>query len=558
LIVIGEKLKNKYLFSVLCSFSVVTVGQTVPEAGSLQQQLDKERRIELPKLQPQAPTVIPAPLKAQGELVVEAREFRFAGNTLVDKKILSQVLATYLERPLDLQELQTAASLVAQTYRNQGWIARAYLPEQDIEQGVITIQIVEAIFGGIEIDEANKPILVGTAQIQALFDAQLQPGEKLSQHRLERALLLSDDLPGISANGALAEGNANGQTVMKIKMTNSPFISGDVTADNTGSRATGNHRALASLQVNSPARLGDQINLLALVSEGSRYGRAAYTVPLGNDGWRVGVNASAMNYKVITHDVPNDLRGTSNVVGLEGSYPLLRSRMGNFYLNLSADRKGFDNERDGATSTQYHTSVYTLGLNGNNFDSLLGGGANSGSVTLSRGDLANQVNNETLQGEFRKLRYQLRRQQVLNSNLSANAVFSGQWANRNLDSSEKFYLGGASGVRAYPTSEGGASLGQMINLDLRQQLPNGFNASVFYDWGRLKDPAGGSLAQAISLKGWGLALGWQSESGLSLKGTWSRRIGENPNPTSSGSGIGNDQDGSLIRNRFWLTASLPF
>jgi hemolysin activation/secretion protein len=233
--VIGEKLKNKYLFSVLCSFSVVAVGQAVPEAGSLQQQLDKERRIELPKLQPQAPTVIPAPLKAQGELVVEAREFRFAGNTLVDKKILSQVLATYLERPLNLQELQTAASLVAQTYRNQGWIARAYLPEQDIEQGVITIQIVEAIFGGIEIDEANKPILVGTAQIQALFDAQLQPGEKLSQHRLERALLLSDDLQGISVNGALAEGNANGQTVMKIKMTNSPFISGDVTADNTES-----------------------------------------------------------------------------------------------------------------------------------------------------------------------------------------------------------------------------------------------------------------------------------------------------------------------------------
>lgn len=556
--VIGEKLKNKTLFSVLCSFSVVAVGQALPGAGSLQQQLDKERRVELPKLQPQAPTVIPAPLKAQGELVVEAREFRFAGNTLVDKKILSQVLATYLERPLDLQELQTAAALVAQTYRNQGWIARAYLPEQDIEQGVITIQIVEAIFGGIEIDEANKPILVGTAQIQAIFDAQLQPGEKLSQHRLERALLLSDDLQGISVNGALAEGNENGQTVMKIKMTNSPFISGDVTADNTGSRATGNHRALANLQVNSPARLGDQINLLALVSEGSRYGRAAYTVPLGNDGWRVGVNASAMNYKVITHDVPNDLRGTSNVVGLEGSYPFLRSRMGNLYLNLSADRKGFDNERDGTTSTRYHTSVYTLGLNGNNFDSLLGGGANSGSVTLSRGDLANQLNNETLQGEFSKLRYQLRRQQVLNSNLSANAVFSGQWANRNLDSSEKFYLGGASGVRAYPTSEGGASLGQMINLDLRQQLPNGFNASVFYDWGRLKDPVGGSFAQAISLKGWGLALGWQSESGLSLKGTWSRRIGENPNPTSSDSGIGNDQDGSLIRNRFWLTASLPF
>mgnify|MGYP000617905545 CR=1 FL=1 len=551
-------MKIKYLVSALYSVSLVSIAQTLPEAGSLQQQIEKDRRVELPKLQMQSPAPSPAPLKIQGELVVEVREFRFSGNTLLDTQELTKALSGFLERPLDLAQLQSATATVAQTYRNSGWVARAYLPEQDIAQGVITIQIVEAVFGGIQFDDAVKPSLVETAQIQALFDSQIKPGEKLAQQRLERALLLSDDLQGVSATGALAEGDSGGQTVMKIKLTDSPLIAGDVTLDNTGSRATGSQRGLANLQMNSPARLGDQINLLALVTEGSRYGRAAYTVPTGNDGLRVGVNASSMNYKVITHDVPNDLRGTSDVVGLEASYPVLRSRMANLYLNLSADRKSFDNERDGATSTRYQTTVYNLAFNGNNFDSLLGGGANSGTVTLSRGDLTNQLNHEALQGTFSKLRYQLRRQQVVNNSLSASAVFSGQWANRNLDSSEKFYLGGASGVRAYPTSEGGASLGQMLNLELRQQLTNGFNASVFYDWGHLKDPVGGSFVQAISLKGWGLALGWQAESGLSLKGTWSRRIGENPNPTSSGSGIGNDQDGSLVRNRFRLTASLPF
>lgn len=553
-----KKLKIKYCFYALYGFSLVTVAQTLPQAGSLQQQIDKERIFELPKLESQTSHTAPAPLKAQGELVVEVREFRFSGNTLLSTQELLPALARLLDQPLDLEQLQNAATTVAQTYRNNGFFARAYLPEQDIEQGVITIHIVEAVFGGIQFDGSNNPKRIGTEQIQALFDGQIKPGDKLAQKQLERALLLSDDLQGISVAGALTEGDVTGQTVMKVKLTDSPFIAGDVTADNTGSRATGRNRALTSLQVNSPAGLGDQINLLALVSEGSRYGRASYTVPAGNDGWRVGVNASYMNYKVITHDVPNNLQGTSDVVGLEASYPILRSRMSNFYLNLSADRKGFDNERDGSTSTRHNTAVYTLAFNGNNFDSLLGGGANSGSIALSNGDLTNKLNNETLQGEFNKLRYQLRRQQVLTSTLSANAVLSGQWTNRNLDSSEKFYLGGASGVRAYPTSEGGASLGQMLNLDLRQQLPHGFNASVFYDWGRLKDPVGGSYVQAISLKGWGIAMGWQSESGLSLKGTWSRRIGENPNPTTSGNGIGNDQDGSLIRNRFWLTASLPF
>ncbi len=57
-----------------------------------------------------------------------------------------------------------------------------------------------------------------------------------------------------------------------------------------------------------------------------------------------------------------------------------------------------------------------------------------------------------------------------------------------------------------------------------------------------------------SLQGAGLALAWQSSAGLNVKATLARRIGNNPNPTATG----NDQDGSLTQNRFWLTASWTF
>jgi hemolysin activation/secretion protein len=275
---------------------------------------------------------------------------------------------------------------------------------------------------------------------------------------------------------------------------------------------------------------------------------------VGHDGWRIGINGSYLQYKIVTQDIAADVRGTSSVLGLEANYPLLRSRLRNVYLSLGADHKAFDNQYNHATSTQYYSSVYSAGLSGNGFDSLGGGGANSASAVLSAGHLTNQVQAQAMQGQFSKLRYQLRRQQVLTSSLSTTAQYSGQWANRNLDSSEKFYLGGASGVRAYPTSEGGGSMGQMLNLDLRQQLDNGLNASVFYDWGLFKDRAGGAIAQPMTLKGWGLGLGWQAESGLALKAIWSRRLGNNPNPTSNG----NDQDGTFVRNRYWLTAAVPF
>jgi hemolysin activation/secretion protein len=538
----------------LCGLPLTSLAQTVPSAGALQQQIDQERRVELPKVQRPALPPPPAPLKAEGELVVEVREFRFAGNTRVNRDILSRAVASYLDRPLDLAQLQAAAAAVAQTYRDRGWVVRAYLPEQDIEQGVVTVQIVEAVFGGIEFDAADQPARVAKAKIQAIFDAQIQPGDALAQPRLERGLLISDDLPGVAVSGALSEGGASGQTVMRVKLTEEPFITGDLTLDNSGSRSTGRSRAVTNLQLSSPAGQGDQLSLLGLLTEGTRYMRVAYTLPWGHDGWRIGANASYLNYEVITRDVPDQLRGTSTVLGLEASYPLVRTRMQNLYLSLGADHKGFDNQRNRVTSTQYYSEVYNVGLNGNSFDNLAGGGANSAGLTLSAGRLHSQVQAEAMQGAFSKLRYQLRRQQVITSTLSAIAMFSGQWADQNLDSSEKFYLGGANGVRAYPSSEGGGSQGQMLNLDLRQQLPYGLNAGVFYDWGRFKDLPGGAIPRAMDLKGWGVSLGWQAKSGLNLRTTWSRRIASNPNPTASG----NDQDGTLIRNRYWLAASLPF
>lgn len=52
----------------------------------------------------------------------------------------------------------------------------------------------------------------------------------------------------------------------------------------------------------------------------------------------------------------------------------------------------------------------------------------------------------------------------------------------------------------------------------------------------------------------GTASRWRGPLGLNLKATWARRDGDNSNPTVNG----RDQDGSLDKNRWWLTASLPF
>ena len=539
--------------------------QTVPDAGSLLQQLER-KPTPLPKALPTKPAEPPA-LQPQSGTIITVGNFRFAGNSLLSTGQLSAAVASYLNRALDFNQLQAAVAAVAEVYRAAGWIVRAYLPQQDIVDGVVTIQIVEAVFGGVQLEGAPAT-RVSLSQIQRDIDALQAVGAPLNADAIDRALLLVDDLPGVVVTGSLREGAQASQTDLVIKLGDEPLVVGEVNLDNTGSRSTGANRLGANVNFNSPLGVGDLLSASLIHTEGSDYVRLGGTLPVGDKGWRVGANASTMRYRLVTAEFAAlDSTGTSGSAGLEASYPIIRSRQHNLYFNASLEHKSFDNQANGTTATHYQAKVLNLSLSGSLFDNLGGGGANSASLALTSGRLdlsaspnqaADAASSQT-DGSFSKLRYSASRQQVLTEDISVFAALMGQWANKNLDSSEKFYLGGSSGVRAYPSSEAGGALGQLLNLEARLRLPQGFNLTAFYDAGQITINANNSFASALalnaySLRGAGLALAWQSNTGLNLKATWARRIGDNPNPTTTGA----DQDGSLVTDRLWLTASLPF
>ena len=560
--------RNAYTLVVFLATSLsAAYAQSPPDAGSLQQQIERDRKPVLPRKATPERLVEPAAMTPPSGLIVSVKAFRFAGNSLIGSEQLASVVATYLNHPLDFTQLQAAAAAVATAYREAGWIVRTYLPAQDIVDNIITIQIVEAVFGGVQFEGA-PPLRIKTAQLLDLFAAQQKTGEPLNTDALDRALLLADDLPGVAVSGSLQQGAQERQTNLVVKLADEALLLGDVTLDNAGARSTGSERLAANLNATSPLGFGDLITANALHTQGSDYLRLGYTAPLGADGWRVGANASVLNYKLIAPEfVALDGQGSSRTTGLELSYPIIRSRLKNLYFSANADHKSYDNQSNGASTTLYKTDSLSLGLSGNLFDNLGGGGANSASLVLSSGQLnldgspnqaADAASTQT-DGHYNKLRYSATRQQVLTDALSLFAALSGQWTNKNLDSSEKFYLGGANGVRAYPSSEAGGALGQLFSVELRWRLTQGFNLTGFFDAGQVSVNANNNFAGApmlndYSLKGAGLALGWQSNAGLNLKATWARRIGDNPNPTNTG----NDQDGSFVKDRFWLTASMAF
>ena len=518
--------------------------QAMPDAGSLQRQIEREHQGALPQKTMPAPSPVQRDLPPVSGPVVQVQSFRFVGNTLLSAEQLTAAVAPYSQRALDFAQLQNAIAAVAEAYRAAGWVVKTYLPEQDIQGGVVTVQVVETQFGGVVIEGESKRI--AAKRLVQGVQAQQALGQPLNAWAIDRAILLADDLPGVAVSGALRAGQRYGETELVYKVADEPALTGDVRADNTGARSTGASRLSANLLVNSPEGWGDQLALSAALSEGSRYGRAAYSVSLGDDGWRVGANASALNYTLIGLDG----KGTSQTMGLEARYPIVRARQHNLYLSINADQKQFDNQFNGATSTQYGMETATVGLSGNLFDDLAGGGANTAILGWTSGHRNNQVG--TTSGGFNKLRYSLSRQQALTPALSWLVALDGQASGDSLDTSEAFYLGGAYGVRAYPSNEGRGSSGDLLKLELRWRADDSIALTGFYDYGRVRNHDGTS---SYSLKGAGMAVAWQASGDLSLAATLAHRIGANPSPNPS---TGNDQDGTLNKNRFWLSATLTY
>ncbi len=552
--------------------------QTSPDAGSLLRDIEKNQSQVIPKAVPK-PDVKKEAKAPQAEAKLLVKGFKFLGNQKISTEELQAIFSKYINQTLTVSELQNIAAEISLIYSDRGFVAQGQLPKQDVTDGVVTIQILEAKFGGSVFDEEQKKLLksVQPELIQKIIGERLIVGEAININDLDRALLIADDLPGVAVQGSLMAGEKEGQTLVLIRAADEPHFYGDASLDNHGSRSTGAFKKSANLTFVSPSNDGDQLTLSALNTQGTDYGRLAYSFPVGFDGLRLGMNASHMQYKVVTPESQSTRpKGSSQVIGVDTQYPLVRTKSQNLYLQTAYDLKYFKNEAIQTsiheTTSDYRLNVLSIGLSGNQYDGFFGGGLISGSlnfgmgaVDLSGSTASNQTGDASgakTSGAYTRLRWSVSRQQNLIDDLSLSAALSGQKANKNLDSSEKFYLGGVSGVRAYPNSEGAGSEGQMLNLELRQRLPENFSVSAFYDWGRIEqydnnakaDGTPNSTLNKYNLSGYGFALNWNGPRQLNVKTIWARRIGNNPYPTASG----NDQDGSYKRDRYWLSANIPF
>lgn len=557
------------------NFMYPTLLAQVPDAGALQQQLERQ----LPDASP-LPTPSPKERpkekpKNQDQRKIEVKDFRFQGNTLFSDEKLRAVLQPWINRSLTISELEEVTNAISDFYRLEDYVARVVVPEQDATDGTIMLQLIEVKIDKIIIlrGEQSERVRMTTDRAVLFLKNYQSEDDFLRIDAMQHGLMVINELPGVNLEGVIEPSVTQGEVNFVGRLIDTPVFSGKTEASNFGSRSTGIPQMIAALSVNDYWGKNSLISLTGIASQGSSYGRLLTQFPIGFSGFGMGLSTSYLDYQTVGIYNTNGARGNSSTYGFNTYYPLLRGAQSNMNLLGGFDYKNYLN----LTSTPYsvisdsNLQNFYIGANGNFYDSL--NALSYWSISLTLGDLkiANEAqrvgdqNSANTEGNFKKLSFAYNRyQSVIGNQTTLLMSISGQLASTNLNSAEQFYLGGPNGVRAYPVAQGSGSQGFITTIELQQKVPSvDSTAFAFFDMGQVQQykfnwPGWQGLTEADNtyrLYGAGFGVRY-AKGNTQINATLAWPIGNNPLHTYTGAAVNND--GRQLNPQGWIQGILYF
>jgi hemolysin activation/secretion protein len=521
------------LFIAFASPVVNAAEPVVPGAGSI-----------LRQVQPSMPR---APSSPGTELTIEQQDggklppgtsfpvkrLEITGNTLFDTPTLHALVADTEGTSLTLAQLNERVARITEYYRRHGYpLARAILPAQAIQSGLVHIEVLEARFGKLNVENASR---VDDRLLQATISP-LQGGSAIGQATLDHVLLLLSDIPGVAVNATLKPGEDLGTADLLVNIVPGPAIEGVGSMDNYGNRYTGEAHAGATVNFNNPLRHGDVLSMSVLSSgAGLNYGSLAYDSLLNGQATRVGVAYSGLRYELGGSLDSLDAHGTAQVGSAWVMQPVVRRRNVNLYAAIQYDLLELRDRIDtGAIKTDRHLENGAVSLTGDVRDVLLAGAVSVWNVSWMWGRVAfddgaaqslDSLTTRT-QGRFSKWNASLSRLQGLTPRNSLYLAISGQWTKHNLDASQKMIAGGPFTVRGYDVGAVAADSGYLGTVELRHDLVFTWASQVQYQLVAFVDSAQVTLNETVWVAGANSATLSGAGLGINLAGSnqWRARF----------------------------------
>ena len=506
------------------------------DPGRIDQELRPPRpseppdRIEVPDI----PDAIAPPGAEEQRFVLQDVVIR--GVTVYAPEVIQSFYQDLLGQEISLADLYDIANTITGRYRADGYfLSRAIVPEQVIENGVVTLEVIEGSIERVEFQGAPD------AQLQRLqpYADRITAAQPITTRVLERNLLLMGDQAGLSLTSSLAAGSGPGQVLLTVEAEYdavSPFAS----FNNRGTESVGPLRLQAGTYLNSLLAQGERILISGNttpndISELANV-QVGVSFPVGHDGLVVDVNGSYTAIRPGGELRSLDINGSSSNLSMGLAYPLIRSRQRNLYATASFDALNSETTigPQQVAISRDRLRAIRLGLNGDISDP---NGVTSGSAQVSQGigglgattagTPEAPLSRAEGAADFTTLNVNVSRLQRLPQQFNLLVSGRAQITRSPLLSSERFGLGGVSLGSAFDSSQITGDSGYGLRAELQRPFfYQGWGTDlstrpyVFADYGQvfnIRPTAAEQGTDSLGSVGLGLRQGFADWGSLNLE-----------------------------------------
>ena len=441
------------------------------------------------------------------------------GDTKVPRRELHKLVSEYKNRELTFEDMNEVVDLITEAYQLKGYlIAKASLPEQEIEDGILKIAISEGDVGEIKITGQKY---YNERVIRRNFLQQVRFGV-VSEGLLEKGLVLSKELPSTDTRVVLEKGDKPGTANIILNTEDRLALDWKLDFNNYGSEVIGKERYGTSIDITDPW-WGSTLSLRGV--SGSDYEDsllliADLSIPINMYGTRFNMSyvdglfvAGGLDIAAI-----GGFSGDTTIYGFSLSHPVLRTRDQSMTITLGYSNKYSENFQENELQNIDDLDVFNITMDYDWLDRYLG--KTLVSLSYYRGSLnPDRLPFTRSVAEYRFEHYNLSvaRLQKVYGNVNFIARFSGQVSNQNLLPLEEMVIGGYGTVRGHDASlflgdSGFVLSGELLSAPpfiadkvlLGQRISQMVQFSLFYDYGKVyySQPGAGEYNDEI-LQGFG-------------------------------------------------------
>jgi hemolysin activation/secretion protein len=369
--------------------------------------------------------------------------FRFKNVTVFSSQQLKELYASYVGKDVTLDIAWKIADALTEKYQKEGYfLSQAFVPAQEIDSGVLEIQVIEGYVSEVSMMGAPPP---ESAVINKAIEA-LKAEIPIRLQTLERQLLLLNDLPGLSFKATLASSKGKATAAVRLILTVAKTKGvTTLSANNSGSLYLGPYQVSADW---SGSMVPLQQTDMSITS-------VPVVAPAGGHLFSANATQKIMLAPAIGLDLtggysnavpgftlkPVDISSQAVNGGIGISYSLIRQRDENLSARFSVDFHDSTINILNSVLSQDKIRAMQFGVKYDRADSLLG--HNYFDVELRRGlpILGSSSADDTdltrpdVHPDFTKMTVNYTRLQDLTKDWSSSLVLSGQKASGTLYSS---------------------------------------------------------------------------------------------------------------------------